>query len=559
MSPFTPNFSRLKELIASPNMNGTPTASGQHGQRPDASSRALVAQRSGIQRSARQSKDWQFALLGPVSIISLVVCLVVVRAGLLSPLLVFALVGAALVFMVFPKPMYVFYAVVMLLPFEVLRVPGIPLNVQMALLLAIAGLVVGCLRLPLFPRTSVDHIFLLYLGVLMLSVVQMFVFSSLEPPQLLPSELGWRASPYRGWYHLAAELMGIGLVYFVAKNLSSPARLKGAVLALLSVSFGVSVYAFYEAAAKLLGLPLVYFSLQDPDYVSQTRYFIASLPLPRVYGSAEEPLVFGNFLILPLSFCGAFVISGMGLRGHRKLLYGTFASVVFAIVLTFSTSAWFGAFVSVCVLLALGKSRRIYRILIPVAAILMFILLILPVNTQETLRSLWEFQHKKIVGSLYEDTQDLRYQGWQRSLALIPRFPILGVGLGNEPFWMDSPELIISSYNILLLRLVETGVVGCGLFLYLMLKLVRLFRTAYRGAADPEQRAISLGCAAALIGCLASHMAWAGRLASWEWFTIGLGLAAYRIFRVETRVHASSRLNGQRSLPRHSSPSSASA
>lgn len=540
-------------------MNGTPTASGQNGRPSNASSRALGAERSGIRRSARQGKDWRFALLGPVCIISLVVCLVAVRSGLLSPLLVFVLLGTPLVFMAFSKPMYVFYAVVMLLPFEVLRVPGIPLNVQMALFLAIAGLVIGCLRLPSFPRTYVDHIFLLYLGVLVLSVVQMFVFSSFEPPQLLPSELGWRASPYRGWYHLAAELMGIALVYFVAKNVSSPARLKGAVLALLSVSFGVSVYAFYEVAAKLFGLPLVYFSFQDPDYVSQAQYFIASLPLPRVYGSAEEPLVFGNFLILPLSFCGAFVILGMGLRGHRKLLYGTLATVVLAIVLTFSTSAWFGAFVSVCVLLALGWARRIYRIVIPVAAVLMFILLILPLNTQETLRSIWEFHQKKIEGSLYEDTRDFRYQGWQHSLALIPRFPILGVGLGNEPFWMDSPDLIIGSYNILLLRLVETGVVGCGLFLYLMLKLVRLFRTAYRGAADPEQRAISLGCAAAVIGCLASHMAWAGRLASWEWFTIGLGLAAYRMFRMETRVHAPSRLKDQISLPRHSSPSSASA
>jgi O-antigen ligase len=559
MSPFTPNFSGRRELTLSANMNGTPTASGQNGRRPYASSRTLGAGRSGIRRSARQSKDWRFALLGPVSIISLVVCLVFVRSDLLSPLLVFALLGAALIFMAFPKPMYVFYAVVMLLPFEVLYVPGIPLNVQMALFLAIAGLVIGCLRLPSFPRTAVDHIFLLYLGVLVLSMVQMFVFSSLEPPQLLPSELGLRASHYRGWYHLAAELMGIALVYFVAKNVSSPARLKGAVLALLSVSFSVSVYAFYEAAAKLFGLPLVYFSFQDSDYVSPAQYSIASLSLPRVYGSAMEPLTFGNFLILPLSFCGAFVILGMRLRGHRKLHYGTLATVVLAIVLTFSTSAWFGAFVSVCVLLALGWSRRIYRIVIPVSAVLMFILLLLPLGTQETLRSIAEFQQKKIEGSLYEDTRNFRYQGWQRSLSLIPRFPILGVGLGNEPFWMDSPDMSIGSYNILLSRLVETGVVGCGLFLYLMLKLVRLFRTTYRRAADPEQRAISLGCAAALIGCLASHMAWGGRLASWEWFTIGLGLAAYRMFRMEARVRAPSRLNDQISLPRHSSPSSASA
>lgn len=481
-------------------------------------------------------------LLGPAGLICLIICLVVVRSGLLPPLLVFALLGAALILMSFPKPAFVFYSVVMLLPFEVLRVPEIPLNVQMALILAFAGLLIGFLRHPSFPGTPIDHLFLIYFGVLVLSVVQTFVFSALEPPQLLPSELGWRASPYRGWYHLVAELLGIAVVYFVVRNVSSVRRLKGGVLALLSVSFGVSVYALYEAAAKLLGLPLVYFSFRDADYVSHARYFLAGLNLPRVYGSAGEPLSFGNFLLIPLSVSGAFILLGTGLRGHRKLLYGTLATAVLAMVLTFSTSAWFGAFVSVCVLFALGRSRRVYRVVIPVAVVLMFVLLFLPINAQKTLHSISEVQQRKIEASLHGDTRDFRYLGWQRSLALIPRFPILGIGLGNEPFWMNSPDLSIGSYSIVLSRLAETGVVGCGLFFYLMLKLVRLFRTAYRRAMDPEQRAISLGCVAALVGCLSSHLAWGGRLTSWEWFVIGLGLATHRLVQTQTRVHATNRL-----------------
>ncbi len=534
--------------MLSANMNGTPTASGQNGRRPTAGSGTLRPQGTGVSRST-PAKDWGFVLLGPVGIIGLVSCLAVTRSGLLPPLLTFALLGAALVLVAFLKPLYLFYAVVVLLPFEVLYVPELPLNMQMALFLALVGLLIGLTRHPSLPRTSVDHIFLIYLAALVVSVIQTFVFSSLEPPQLLPPELGWRASPYRGWYHLAAELLGLAVVYFTVHSVSSFARLKSAVLALLSVSFGVSLFAIYEVLAKLAGLPLLYFSFRDTDYVSLSRYSITGFLFPRAYGSAGEPLSFGNFLIVPLSLCAAFALLGTGLRGHRKLLYGTLATAGLAIVFTFSTSAWFGAFVAFCVLLLFGGFRSIYRVVIPVALFLMFVLLFLPLGAERTVRSVSEIQRQKVEASLNGKTRDFRYQGGQRSLALIPRFPILGVGLGNEPFWMNSPDLSIGSYNIFLSRMVETGVVGCGLFLYLMLKLVRLFRTAYRRAADPDQRAISLGCAAGVIGCLASHMAGGSRLNSWEWFAIGLGLAAYRLFRMQMRVRAPSRLNNQISPP----------
>ena len=119
---------------------------------------------------------------------------------------------------------------------------------------------------------------------------------------------------------------------------------------------------------------------------------------------------------------------------------------------------------------------------------------------------------------------------------------------------MDSQDLNIGSYNILLSHFVEAGALGCIVFSFIILRLVRLFWVAHQRARDPEHSAIALGCAAALSGCLASHMAWGGRLASWEWFLIGLGLATHQVIRVEWRAAQRSRVRARGLSPRETSP-----
>jgi O-antigen ligase len=463
--------------------------------------------------------------------------------------LVFALLAAGFAILGFVKLHYLFLATTLLLPFENMLVPEFPLSLQLALLLTVMGLIIGIIKSPRLPRTPVDHLFLAYLGILVISILQTYLFSALEPPQLLPAELGWRASAYRGWYHLVAVVIGVAVVYFTVRNVTSSARLKEAVSSFLSISLAVAFFSFYEAIAKVTGLPLVYFSFRDFDYVSLSRYSIAGMAIPRVYGSAGEPLSFGNFLIAPFSFSIAFLLFRRRSRGYQAMLYVILASISLALLLTFSTSAWFGATVSLGVLFVLVRSGRLYRVAIPLFLIALAVVLLSPMGSQQVLQSISQSQQQKIQSALGGDTRDFRYVGLQRSLSVIERFPVLGVGLGNEPFWMDSPTMSIGSYNILLSLLVETGATGCFFFLYLMFRLVRLFLVAHRHANDPDHGAISFGCAAALLGCLASHMAWGGRLTSWEWFVIGLVLAAYKVVQREQKEASENRLHTNAKLP----------
>jgi hypothetical protein len=483
----------------------------------------------------RDETPWRMVLLGPVCLTGVVASLLLIRAGHLPALLVLAFPMAALALLGFLKSRNLFVATVLLLPFESLMAPEFPLNVQLALLLATIGLVIGIVKSPSLPSTPVDHLLLAYLGILAISILQTYLFSDLEPPQLLPAELGWRASPHRGWYHLVAVIIGMAVVYFTVRNVTSSKWLKATTVCFLSISVAVAFFSFYEAIAKGASLPLVYFSFRDQDYVSLARYSIAGVAIPRVYGSAGEPLSFGNFLIAPFSLSTAFLLLGQRSRRYRIMLYATLASLSLAILLTFSTSAWFGAIVSLCFLLVLVRSKRLSHAAIPIFLLAMLVVLFSPLGSQQAVESISESQQQKIQAALGGDTRDFRYMGLRRSLSVIERFPALGVGLGNEPFWMDSPSMNVGSYNILLSLFVETGAIGCFFFLYLMSKLVRLFLAAHRRAIDPEHGAISLGCAAALLGCLASHMAWGGRLASWEWFVIGLGLAACKIIQKEQK------------------------
>jgi len=507
-----------------------------------------------MRRSTREAGSWQIALLGPVCLVGLVFCLVLIRGGQVPVLVVFVCLISGLTLLGFLKPLYLFLATVLFLPFEALNAPDLPLNVQLVLLLTMIGLLVGFIRSPSLPRTPVDHLFLAYLGVLVISILQSYVLSDLEPPQLLPTELGWRASPYRGWYHLVAIIMGMAIVYFTVRNVTSSARLRAAVLSLFSISLAVASFSLYEAVAKARGLPLISFSFRDSNYVSLSRYVIAGLAIPRVYGSAIEPLSFGNFLLLPLSLSAALLVVGKGLQRHRAMVYATLATAILALLLTFSTSAWFGALVSLCVLLALTRFRRVHRAVIPLFVVVMAILLFSPLGSQQILQSISETEQSKIEASLGGNIRDFRYVGWRRSFSVIAQFPVLGVGLGNEPFWMDSQDLTIGSYNILLSHFVEAGALGCIVFSFTILRLLRLFWVAHQRAHDPEHSAISLGCAAALSGCLASHMAWGGRLASWEWFLIGFGLATHRVIQAEWRVAQERRVRAKGLSPRETSP-----
>jgi len=497
--------------------------------------RALHRKQPLLVDSKPDENPWRMALLGPLCLASLVASLVLIRTGHVTAPLVFAFLISGLTLMGLVKVRYLFFGMVLFLPFENLHVPEFPLSLQLVLPLAMIGLVIALIKSPSLPRTSMDHLFFAYLGILAISILQTYLFSTLEPPQLLPAELGWRASPYRGWYHLAAVVVGMAVLYFTVRNVTSSARLKAAAVSFLSISLSVALFSFYEAIAKLKGLPLVYFSFRDLDYVSLSRYSLAGVTIPRVYGSAGEPLTFGNFLIVPFSLSIAFLLLGQRSRSYRVMFYAMLASVTLALLLTFSTSAWFGTAVSLCVLLLLVRSQRHYRVAIPLFLIALLIVFLSPLGSQQGLQSISDSQQQKMQAALGGNTRDFRYVGWQRALSVIERFPVLGVGLGNEPFWMESPSMSIGSYNILLSLFVETGAIGCFFFLYLMIKLVHLFYVAHRRAINPDHAAISLGCAAALLGCLASHMAWGGRLTSWEWFVIGLGLAAYKVIQKEQR------------------------
>jgi O-antigen ligase len=499
-------------------------------------------------QKTRDSKSLKPVLASFAVFAALVVCMQVVRTGAVPALMAFSLGMAVLFLLGIADVYYLFLATILLLPFEVLYVPELPLNVQVVLLLAMAGLILSTITSPLVPRTVLDRVLLAYLFVMVISIVQTYLIGRLEPPQILPRELGWRASPYRGWYHFVAIGMGIGVLYFTVKSITSAERLKTAVVSFLSISFVVSVFSVYEVAAKLKGLPLVFFSFQDVGYTSLSQYAIAGFYIPRAYGSAGEPSTFGSYLLLPFSLAVSLLISRKEAPGYRRLLYALLATVTLAILLTFSTSTWLGALVSVSLLLAMNRFRRAYLVSLPLALALMAYVFLFPTDTRRTMQSVADLQQQKVQASLGGDVRDFRYLGWQRSFGIISQFPILGVGLGNEPFWMDSPTMNIGSYNILLTHLAEMGVLGFATFLYLIIKLVRTCCRAYKRALDPEHAAISLGCAAAVAGSLTSHMAWGGRLASWEWFIIGLGLAAQRVIQAQICA-ARQNLRLSRALP----------
>lgn len=87
---------------------------------------------------------------------------------------------------------------------------------------------------------------------------------------------------------------------------------------------------------------------------------------------------------------------------------------------------------------------------------------------------------------------------WEDAIRLVPQHFIFGTGFDTYEF-MGRVEEYKDTHNIYLKVLVETGIVGLGLFLALLWKSFRMSFRLFRFADDPLFRALGLGTAVYLV------------------------------------------------------------
>ncbi|MGC8780109.1 MAG: O-antigen ligase family protein [Anaerolineae bacterium] len=240
----------------------------------------------------------------------------------------------------------------------------------------------------------------------------------------------------------------------------------------------------------------------------------------RAIGTMVDPNVLGGFMILVAGLTAPQVVSPTPLWRRRWLALILVLDLL-ALYLTYSRGSLVGLAAG---LLAVGLLR--YRKLLLIALIGAGLLMLLPPAQA--------YVAHFIEGIQLQDRATLMRLGeYKDALALIGRYPWLGVGFAGSP----DANLYVGVSNLYLLIAEEMGVIGAAWFLATVGLFLGHLWTAWRKARrlaspQPQREALLLGIGAAVVGVLVGgifdHYLFNlvyPHMSTTFWMYLGLGMA----------------------------------
>ncbi len=257
-----------------------------------------------------------------------------------------------------------------------------------------------------------------------------------------------------------------------------------------------------------------------PGGVGALRYIEDDPANPmRAIGTMVDPNVLGGFLILVAGLTAPQVVSPAPL--FRRRWVATFLGLeLLALYLTYSRGSLVGLAAG---LLVIGVLR--YRKLLLVGAVGAALLLLLPPAQA--------YVAHFIEGIQLQDRATLMRLGeYKDALALISRYPVLGVGFAGSP----DADLYVGVSNLYLLMAEIMGIIGVAAFLVVVIGYLGSLWRAWRQVTDPNLEALLLGLSGAIVGALAGgifdHYLFNlvyPHMSVMLWTYIGLGMATARL------------------------------
>ena len=227
----------------------------------------------------------------------------------------------------------------------------------------------------------------------------------------------------------------------------------------------------------------------------------------RISGPLRYPTILGGLLVMALPVLLARLLL-MSTQLTRSLYLLLFVSGVLILLGTLSRGAYFGFVVSMVVLLAITREKRL------LVLALAGILLVLPAVQQKV--------HNRMKAS-YRDTFELgdinRKNIWLGTFEILddPRTWLVGVGKGDgftnafndlEARFKPGQQVhrVAHPHNIFLYYLVTGGLIGLGSFLFLLYGLYSLFSILLKASPTRADRWTTGALAASIAGILAQNM-----------------------------------------------------
>lgn len=221
--------------------------------------------------------------------------------------------------------------------------------------------------------------------------------------------------------------------------------------------------------------------------------------LGRTPGSFSTPMTFGGVLLILCSFAAAAaLVPGIGRRARIGCFLAA-AALFAALLFTFTRGSWIGAVVSVVVILALVRKR----FLVPFAAAIVALFLVLPGVYRERVSTMWSTHFGTNVQRL-----EMLSGGWR----IFKDHPVIGVGTMDlhEIYARYKPPTAVHvhghMHNNFLQIAVQMGSVGLVAFIVLIVAVYRLLVRNMRLALPPPARAFVAGTIGAFTGFLVNGL-----------------------------------------------------
>jgi len=339
------------------------------------------------------------------------------------------------------------------------------------------------------------------------------------------------------------HIYNVFLIIYLIANISSVFVIRCIVISKEYLNKILQIITVSAILACLWGIVMVWLHVLKviPDeMLALGTYF------PRLMGTATEPQVFGNYLILPLFIALAFLLKNPSIKTCITVFI-----LATALIMTYSAGAWIGAFVAAVTFLAINFryfSNMIWRkLIIILIALILFIsmlALIYPKYTNSLVISKFFFWNISKEITEYKVTKDYPddklHRTWmaQAAVNMFMAKPLLGVGTGNygylfnkyKPDYVPPFDFLVKTHNAYLEILAETGSIGFALFsLWLLLNILPNLKKAL--LTDKQDARLMLsGSICAFIGILAHGSALGIFAHNHTWIALGLIITGDNIF-----------------------------
>jgi hypothetical protein len=316
------------------------------------------------------------------------------------------------------------------------------------------------------------------------------------------------------------------MTLFVSLEINSPEKFEGAVKIFLISAFIVSIWGFLQLFAHYAGLPYPAFLFNNSVSAAIVAGPIAMTDVTegataRIFSVASEPSAFARYLLSALPLAMILLVKKIKVFGGAFILPCFVFVNILALILTVSTSAYFGlVFMSMAALFFLRKHKDLSLFLKIAALFLLALGAVVSVNPEmfDNLMQMTVFKALTFSGRE-------RVFAFQEALGLFSAYPLLGVGWGSN-----------ASFDLISYLLANSGLFGALCFALFVLSAYKHFRWLQKNnKIGFETKAYADGIGLSLLTGIFLNLTGGLDLVLLHlWFLLGLLLALPKIISLQT-------------------------